>query len=742
MKKYFIFLIFIYFTFQLEDVTGQAKVEKVDPSKIPAKISSFKSPFVPEFPDKDEFLTELFLGLQDQKSIDEPINIGKSLVFKKDFETIPLTKREGKIFREIEISSPNSNTMSVNFSHIELSKSGELFIINDEESYILGPIISEDVNRIKNFDPGFIPGDEIRILLVENENEGSISKVEISNIGHIIYDFFGVQKFETSKIEGTNCTGFGCSASCLQNIACFTNMNLESKAVALISYTDNSDPNFPGMVSLRGTGYLVNNGAQNKRALFLAMIHGIGGYMVPDLKFIFHYKSPQCTPTTTGSQMYFVQGATQLGLDASNDLRFLELSTNPGTTSVFTNNPVSYLGWSIINETIPTISGIHHPLGDVQKYMSGGPTTPFQLVEPGVNYGVWRYKVSNGFPETISSGSPTLNQQKRVIGSLYGAESPLNCSNFTTYNVYSVRLSRSWSLLCQYLDPNNEGIVAINTITSTPGSKIFPSVNGPNLVCSSSTFTLQNAPIDLSTSWSIIQGASLLSSPSSGTGKSALVSTLNSLVSGEVKIRFSISGLCTSKTYDKVFWVGKPATPIIHTLDVHMDFPPNRFTIYMNPPVIHGVTSYNWYLDGVMQSSHSSSATFNRRSPYCGRTYYVEVEAINACGTSVKGYYYVSEPSCFTGYSLRISPNPATSEVEIAVLGSPTDYGDKELVQQKVIVEQSGELVIYDRLGNQMHSQQMKSGKVTIDVQHLKPGTYVVKYFSNEGAVEGKLLKP
>lgn len=165
-------------------------MEKVDSSKIPAKISSFKSPFVPEFLGKQEFLTGLFLGLQDQKSFDEPINIGKSLVFKMDFESIPITKRDGKILREIEILSPHSNTLSVNFSLIELSKSAELFIINDEESYILGPIISEDVTRVRNFDPGFIPGDKIRILLIENENEGSISKVEISNIGHIIYDFF------------------------------------------------------------------------------------------------------------------------------------------------------------------------------------------------------------------------------------------------------------------------------------------------------------------------------------------------------------------------------------------------------------------------------------------------------------------------------------------------------------------------------------------------------------------------
>lgn len=729
MKKYFIFLIFIYFNFQLGRANGQAKVEKVDSSKIPARISSFKSPFVPEFLDKQEFLTGLFLDLQGQKSFDEPINIGKSLVFKMDFESIPITKRDGKILREIEISSPHSNTLSVNFSLIELSKSAELFIINDEESYILGPIISEDVTRVRDFDPGFIPGDKIRILLIENENEDSISKVEISNIGHIIYDFFGVNKFEASKIEGINCTGFGCSASCLQNITCFTNMDLESKAVALLSYTDNSDPNFPGIISLRGTGYLVNNGAQNKRPLFLAMIHGIAGYMVPDLKFIFHYKSPQCNPTTNGSQMYFVQGATQLGLDASNDLRLLELSTNPGTSRVFTTNPVSYLGWSIIDETIPTIHGIHHPLGDVQKYMTGGPAIPFQLVEPGVNYGIWKYKVSNGFPETNSSGSPALNQNKRVIGSLYGGEASFNCSNFTNYDVYSVRLSRSWSLLCQHLDPNNEGIVAINTMISSPGSKILPFPNGPDLVCSSSTFNLLNAPIDLSISWSIIQGASLLSSPSSGTGKSATVSISNTSVSGEVKIRFTVSGLCNSKTYEKTFWVGKPSAAGSISGGTYVYT--NHILTY-SVPAVPGATSYNWqvpsgWTGGGSGLGNSITVTVG---PSSGN---VTVVPVNLCAQGQSSSMYVTVNNCSNCRAINITPNPASESISIIPKNNDSAIDENFEIFGYDIYDMNGKLL-------KSSNQNIIGSPKRIEVRDLPIGIYVLHLILKEGVIAERII--
>lgn len=667
------------------------------------------------------------MGLQDQKSFDEPINIGKSLVFKMDFESIPITKRDGKILREIEILSPHSNTLSVNFSLIELSKSAELFIINDEESYILGPIISEDVTRVRNFDPGFIPGDKIRILLIENENEGSISKVEISNIGHIIYDFFGVNKFEASKIAGINCTGFGCSASCLQNITCFTNMDVESKAVALLSYTDNSDPNFPGIISLRGTGYLVKNGAQNKRPLFLAMIHGIAGYMVPDLKFIFHYKSPQCNPTTNGSQMYFVQGATQLGLDASNDLRFLELSTNPGTSRVFSENPVAYLGWSIIDEPITSITGIHHPKGDVMKYLAGGTATP--IIEPGEVYGVWSYSTTNGFPETISSGSPTLNQSKRVIGSLRSGSGVPNCSNFEDFDTYSVTLSRSWSLLCQYLDPNNEGIVAINTLTSSPGSKIFPSANGPDLVCSSFTFTLQNAPIDLSISWSIIQGASLLSSPSSGTGKSAIVSISNTSVSGEVKIRFTVSGLCNSKTYDKTFWVGKPSAAGSISGGTYVYT--NHILTY---PVsaVPGATSYNWQLPsdwtgGGSGLGNSITVTVGTSSGN------VTVVPVNSCAQGQSSSLYVTVNNCSNCRAINITPNPASESISIIPKNNDLDVDENFEILGYSIYDMNGRLL-------KSSDQKIIGSPKRIEVRDLPKGIYVLHLILREGVIAEKIL--
>lgn len=430
MKNIYILILFWFFLNQ-SFCFSQVKVDKISSFDLPRKAFKDNIVFTPKFPLKDKTISDLMEGIQKVSSINEPVNIGKNLVFMLDFDSLERISRNEKVYQEIVISSPDSKTLSVNFSHIELGKSSKLFIINDKESYLLGPITSKDVKRSVNFDPGFIPGDEIRILLEEDIDESSRSKISISRVGHIVYDFYGSNTSVESNSSG--CYGFNCSASCLHNIICYPNLSLESKAVALITYSDPLDPF--GNIGFHGSGFLINNGAQNKRALFLAMIHGIGGYMVPDLKFIFHYKSPQCNPTTSGSSAYFVQGATQLGLDPANDRRLLELTTNPGTSSVFTGNPVSYLGWSIVDEQISTVYGIGHPKADVQKYMEGG--SAIQFTEPDQSIGVWKFNMTAGFPETNSSGGPVFDSEQRVIGSLLGiaSEPELTCSNFSNTDI-------------------------------------------------------------------------------------------------------------------------------------------------------------------------------------------------------------------------------------------------------------------------------------------------------------------
>jgi len=88
-------------------------------------------------------------------------------------------------------------------------------------------------------------------------------------------------------------------------------------------------------------------------------------------------------------------------------------------------------------------------------------------------------------------------------------------------------------------------------------------------------------------------------------------------------------------------------------------------------------TSYNWYIDGVLNNSyHDTQAIFNRRSPYCGGSYYVQVEEINSCGTSSKAHTTAIEPMCL--YRLVFSPNPATDFCEVEIVNESGEAIDEQ----------------------------------------------------------------
>ncbi|WP_172805267.1 T9SS type A sorting domain-containing protein [Aquiflexum balticum] len=584
-------------------------------------------------------------------------------------------------------------------------------MINDAESFVLGPITVENVSRNIDFDPGFIPGDKIRVLLIEAQNEIEKSNLVISRVGHIVYDFFGVRK---TVFEGrSNCYGFDCSSSCLENIVCFPDFNDESRAVALITYTDPLDEF--NNIGIHGTGYLINNGFQDKRPLFLSMIHGIAGYMTPDLKLIFHYKSPQCNNSIEGPVAYFVQGAIPLVLDPSNDLRLIELQTNPGTSQIFSTNPVSYLGWSIIDEPITKTYGVHHPKGDVQKYMEGGLAIP--IVEPGTSYNVWKYNLNNGFPETNSSGSPTFNQFKRVIGSLRSAEQVLTCSNFQNIDTYSVRISKSWPVLCQFLDPGNEGIVAMNTLIDNPVDKVFSSISGPDYLCSTSSFNLINAPLDLPVAWTV-SPTHLFSGSTSGSSSSAPLSPSGSTASGQATITFAIDTDCGEVEVQQSFWVGKARADIIGPYDMPTNtveaYYAEGFFPYTGMLHLMGITDYQWsvYPSGYDWIYGQGMPGITLTISFPG-FYSLGLDVTNPCGVmGTEMPVHVYNPwEHFTLY-----PNPTSDILQISMdLETRGRGGDQDF-----------EVSLYDGQGRELIPAKLAHQQTSLDLSRIPKGFYYV----------------
>ena len=640
-----------------------------------------------------------------------------------------------------QFTSKNAFSINLIFVKFILAPNASLLIYNTDRSMVYGPIDKGNNPDNGVFWSDLVKGESIILQLTIIGEDTKETQIHIDKVIHGYRNTFA---------------GFGQSADCNRDIACpeGNDWRNEGNAVAMLLLDDGSR---------FCTGSLLNNVCQDLTPNFLTAFHCLdlnqNGALadaernqVNNWVFRFLYESPSCGG---GDDAVFqsINGSIFRAAFQPTDFALLLLNNRP-------TGDVTYAGWSRANVAATSAVAIHHPAGDVKKISIDN--------NPLTNIGVTTTWVRDGFgnplvqsppnthwntvfdspavgidPSTVqpgSSGSPIFNQNHQVVGQLHGDYLNTNNDYCDNRRGQYGRFDVSWAgggtnatRLSNWLDPNNTGAMTTNTVD-------IPSITGPDLLCSSGTYTLQNLPAGSTATWSVTPSGQFTGS-TSGSGTTATL-TPSSTAAAQATLTYTITTACGNTQVQRAFWVGKPAIPGNPTVLVNV--PPNRFTVSLTPPVNQEVISYNWYVDGILQSGeHNATIRIPWKYPLCGNSYQVKVEAINACGTSAQRTVTLFDPPCFTGYRLRISPNPATSEVEIAVLGSPTVSGDNKSVQQEQLIEEEvGEFVLYDRLGNQLYRQLLEGGRASMDVSKLKPGTYVVKYHSPEGILEGKLLKP
>ncbi len=727
MKKIYLLILFIFMVSY--QGFSQVKTEKVSLDLIPAKVrQQVPSPLLLKFNNKAAVLQELEDNLVGKDIETDKLTFGKFVEFHLNFKDIEGICGNGFCYKEIEVESPGSNTLGFVFKRIELTEKAQLFIINDEELYVQGPLTKETVNYKENFISGLMPGDKLRLLLIEPKEEANQSIIEINQASHGILDFFKVNKHVSSRLQSDPC--FGCSAPCTQNIKCNTYLDIESRATALQLRKLGTE------YSAFGTGALINNGKQDFRPLILTAHHVSNEDFLNDMQFMFHYRSPQCLPTTMGPVTIYVQGATRPAISTQTDLAILLLKINPKNSPVFANHPVSYLGWSIIDQPITSVQGIHHPMGDIQKTFSGGPATAY--FHAFNNQHQWKFDLTNGIYETNSSGSPILDQNKRIISAVRGKNSlpAFTCS--PPYNdAVGGRLSKAWIEFCSLLDPNNEGIVALNTITTTAGPKVFPIASGPNSLCSTGLFTLTNAPLDLPITWQVVQGGHLLSGSPSGTGKSVSIAPISPTASGQAKIRFTVQNICGTKQYEKSFQVGIISSAETTVTGSAAVCPGNQYTYYANVPGGHKPGyAYQWTYPSnwsVQTQSANFITLYVPSNPVYGT---VRFRVNNGCGYSeYSGITVFPGYSCSSGmYDVNVYPNPVSDELNLVMLG---ESGNE--IQKENSTDQDFEISLYDVKGHQVSSFKTKETKITIDVSKIKNGFYYLHILYKEGLIRRQI---
>ncbi len=299
-------------------------------------------------------------------------------------------------------------SLNFRFKVFSLSEDAQLIIKNAKGEKFLGTYTYQHNSKLRVFSTGILL-DSIAIFeLYENIKPAFESELVLDQIT------YGYKSLLKSNF------GLGNSGSCNVNTICpeGNNWRDQIQSVAMIV-----EGGFAGC-----SGALIANTCKNTTPYFLTANHCLTGDE-NSWVFLFNWESPDCSTNTAGSLNHTISGSQVISSSSWSDFALLELSaTPPDSFNVF------YSGWN--RQEIPALqaTAIHHPAGDVKKIsFENDPLT--------TSGNFWRVNDWDmGTTEGGSSGSPLYNEQKQIVGQLYGGWAACGNDEYDSYG----KFSKSW----------------------------------------------------------------------------------------------------------------------------------------------------------------------------------------------------------------------------------------------------------------------------------------------------------
>lgn len=348
------------------------------------------------------------------------------------------------------VQSPGALSLNFIFNKFELPEGAYVMLYPEDQSYYHKAYTAINNNAAQMLGTAILSGESIVIEYYEPASVVGLGELNLETVVH------GYRKISVyaGKLE----KALNSSGPCNIDADCPLGNGWEDqkKSVAMI-------------VSGGGvcSGALVNNTAQNGTPYFLTANHcGFNAGWA----FYFDWRSPipDCATTANSSNGTYneLNGAQLRASNAGSDFALLELNATPVQVAGI---GAYYAGWNK-NDTdgsITQATGIHHPAGDIMKICREN-NSPYHNTVSGA--AVWYIdQWEQGVTEGGSSGSPLFDQNKRIIGQLYGGGAACNGTvNNGSYDYYG-RFGVSWTgggndstRLSNWLDPSGSGAITIN----------------------------------------------------------------------------------------------------------------------------------------------------------------------------------------------------------------------------------------------------------------------------------------
>lgn len=354
------------------------------------------------------------------------------------------TKDGSMIWRQ-RVRSNGAHSINLAFTEFFLPSSAQLYISDEHQEIIIGPLTSADNDDHGEWWSPIFPGEEVLIQVRVSPKQSSELRLTIEQLNH---DFTGL--------------GRVVSGSCNLDVICS-----EVDGFDIVErYRDAI--NAVGFITIAGvsecTGSLVNNTRNDCTPYFLTAQHcRVSAANDQSVVVYWNYQNSRCRePGSTdsggpgnGRLTEFNSGSTLRARFDRSDFALIELDDDVDPLT----NPF-FLGWDRVTENVDTAATIHHPRAQEKR---------ISFDFGSLTFGVNRYfvRVNNwevGTTEPGSSGSPLLTKDQRLVGTLTGGDAACGNTFEDDYGMFKEGWEgggSSETRIRDWLDPDNTGATTI-----------------------------------------------------------------------------------------------------------------------------------------------------------------------------------------------------------------------------------------------------------------------------------------
>lgn len=376
-----------------------------------------------------------------------------------DNSGVSFTSGGMKVWR-VGVRSKGAYSLNILFSKFRLPAGAKLFVFNADQTEILGSFTQENNSELNLLPLQPIGGEELIVEYQEPLQADFKGEIEIGEVNH---DFVGI--FRAAELRDP-------VYSCHPNLLCYPeDIQPGSGVVALI---------------INGTTYctgsLINNTAEDGSPYLITATHCLNNdydaSFLADRKYdliagrivvFFNYNSPLCNTDIRGPLQMTMASADSVLISERHDISLLKLKQIPPK-----EYQPWYLGWNAGTTPSAPFHGLHHPNGGIKKVAIeegslsiGSFDDPKYNMEPNSFWIVKDWETAS--TEGGSSGSPLLDKEKRIVGTLTGGVS--QCSSTRGPDIYA-SLQKFWQVngslqnpnpISFYLDPKGLQIAQMNS---------------------------------------------------------------------------------------------------------------------------------------------------------------------------------------------------------------------------------------------------------------------------------------